>query len=139
MPRDEGGLLHDDLVDTNARMEVGLDGRKDGDRAVSASATAGGNLLSHRATTDDRQHLPEYALFHVGNGDTDGVVEGQAKGLVRIFTTLAAVEQVRLNVFTDGEQVAARSVGRRVHAVGASDPSSEGACNTAMPSKYRRT
>ena len=95
--------------------------------------------MSHRATTDDRQHLPEYALFHVGNGDTDGVVEGQAKGLVRIFTTLAAVEQVRLNVFTDGEQVAARSVGRRVHAVGASDPSSEGACNTAMPSKYRRT
>ena len=126
MPRDEGGVLHDDLVDTNARMEVGLDGRKDGDRAVSASATAGGNLLSHRATTDDRQHLPEYALFHVGNGDTDGVVEGQAKGLVRIFTALAAVEQVRLDVVANGEKGAARRIRGSILSVGTRDTTGDG-------------
>ena len=106
-------------------MEVGLNILENSDGAVSASATAGGNLLSHRATTDDRQHLPEYALFHVGNGDTDGVVEGQTKGLVDLLTALAAVEEVLLNVVANSEERTTCGVRRRVHAIGASDPTGE--------------
>ena len=44
MPRDEGGLLVDNLVGTETRVEVGLDGLEDGDRAVSTSTAAERNL-----------------------------------------------------------------------------------------------
>ena len=44
VPRDEGGLLVDNLVGTETRVEVGLDGLEDGDRAVSTSTAAERNL-----------------------------------------------------------------------------------------------
>ena len=44
---------------------------------------------------------------------------------MRVLATLAAVEQVLLEVVTDSEEGAAGGVCRRVHAVGASDPAGE--------------
>lgn len=60
---------------------------------------------------------------------TDGIVEGEAEGLVRLFATLAAIEQVRLDVLEDGEEYAARLVGRDV-TVGAGNALGNGSCQT---------
>ena len=43
------------------------------------------------------------------------------------LAALAAIEQILLDVVTDGEQSAARRVGRRVHAVRASYTAGKGA------------
>ena len=74
---------------------------------------------------DEHKCVPELAASGDGGRDTDGVVEGQTKGLVDLLTTLAAVEQVLLDVVANGEQSTAGGVGRSVHAVGASDPAGE--------------
>ncbi len=52
-------------------------------------------------------------------------MEGQTEGLVDLLATLAAIEQVLLDVVADSEELAARCVGSGVHAVGASDTASE--------------
>ncbi len=70
-------------------------------------------------------HSPELAAGGDGGGDTDGVVEGQTKGFVDLLTTLAAVEEVRLEILDHREERAARRVGRDA-AVSASNPAYEG-------------
>ena len=74
---------------------------------------------------DERKCVPELAASGDGGRDTDGVVEGQTKGLVDLLTALAAVEEVLLNVVANSEQRTARGVRRRVHAIGASDPTGD--------------
>ena len=73
------------------------------------------------------RYTPELASASNGRRDTDGVVEGQTEGLVDFLAALAAIEQILLDVVTDGEQSAARRVGRRVHAVRASYTAGKGA------------
>ena len=127
MPLDEGALLVDDLVDTEVGVEVGLDVLEEGDRAVGTSTTAYPRV-SEWPTSSGGRHLPEHTAGSVGLGDTNGIVEGQTKGLVDLLAALAAVEQVLLDVVANGEQSAASGVGRGVHTVRASDPTGEGAC-----------
>lgn len=91
MAGDEGCLLADDLVHTVVGVEVRLDVGENGNGAVRAS------------TTEDTR-------LGDGGGDADGVVEGEAEGLVDLLTALAAVEQVRLDVVDDGEERAAGRV-----------------------------
>ena len=86
---------------------------------------------------DEHKCVPELDAGGDGGRDTDGVVEGQTKGLVDLLTALAAVEQVLLDVVANGEESAAGRVGRGVHAVGASDPAGEGAYTEQMPSRHR--
>ena len=75
---------------------------------------------------DEHKCVPELAASGDGGRDTDGVVEGQTKGLVDLLTALAAVEEVLLDVVAHSKERAAGGVGRGVHAVGASDPAGEG-------------
>lgn len=70
-------------------------------------------------------NLPELAARGDGRRDADGVVEGQTEGLVDLLATLAAIEQVLLDVVADSEELAARRVGSGVHAVGAGDTAGE--------------
>ena len=93
--------------------------------------------MSRRATADGGQHLPEHAAGGGGHGNADGVVEGQTEGLVDILAAFAAVEQVLLDVIADGEQIAARGVGRRVHAVGACHSAGKGAYMVRKVAKGR--
>ena len=55
-------------------------------------------------------------------------MESETKGLVHILSTLAAIEQVLLDIVTDSEQDTAGSIGCHVHPIGASDPPGEGSC-----------
>ena len=57
-------------------------------------------------------------------------MEGQTEGLVDVLATLAAVEQVLLDVVADGEKGAAGRVVHHVDAVGTGDTADERACNT---------
>ena len=52
-------------------------------------------------------------------------MEGQAERFVHLFTALAAVEQVRLNVIKNGEEHTARLVGRNI-TIGAGNALSDG-------------
>lgn len=108
MAGDEGRLLADDLVHTVVGVEIGLDICEDGNGAVRASAAEDTRL---------------------GNGgrDADGIVEGEAEGLVDLLTTLAAIEQVRLDVVDDWEERAAGRV-RGDLAGGARHTAGEGTC-----------
>lgn len=69
--------------------------------------------------------VPELATGLHGGRETDGVVEGDAEGLVRVLAALGTVEEVLLDVVADGEERAARRVGRGVLAVGAGDAARE--------------
>ena len=82
-----------------------------------------------RRNREPRQSSPEHALRRDQRGDTDGVVEGEAEGLVDVLATLAAVEQVLLDVVADGEKGAAGCVVHHVDAVGTGDTADERACN----------
>ena len=70
-------------------------------------------------------HEPELACRLQGRRETNGVVEGETEGLVRLFGALV-MEEVLDNVVPDGEEGAARRVGRGVDAVRACDTASEG-------------
>ena len=58
-------------------------------------------------------------------------MEGQTKGFVDLLTTLAAVEEIRLNILDDREKYAAGRVGRDA-AVGAGNPADEGTCTVIV-------
>lgn len=55
--------------------------------------------------------MKENIRFLSRRGISNGVVEGDAQGRVRIFATFAMVEKIRLDVLEDGEQSAALLVG----------------------------
>ena len=55
-------------------------------------------------------------------------MEGQAEGLVNLLAALATIEEAFLDVLKDGEQRAARSVRRRVFAIGACNRARKGTC-----------
>lgn len=57
---------------------------------------------------------------------SDFEVNLQTERLVNVFTALAVVEEVLLDIITDGEQRAASCVGGCVHSVGASDTPDDG-------------
>ena len=78
-------LNTDDIVDTAVGVEGGLDGVEGYEGTISSATT-------------------ELALLGEGRGETDGVVEGETKGLVDLFTTFTTVEEVLLDVIEDGEQ-----------------------------------
>ena len=69
-------------------------------------------------SNNERNCVPELAAGGDGGRDTDGVVEGQTKGLVDLLTTLAAVEEILLKVVHYGEERAAGGIRRCMHAVG---------------------
>ncbi len=90
-------------------------------------------------------NLPELAGCRNLGRDSDGVVEGateptdqtrgtdslstmdlQTERLVDVFTALAVVKEVLLDIITDGEQRAASCVGGCVHSVGTSDTPDDG-------------
>ena len=76
----------------------------------------------------ERRNPPELASGDGRAGDTDGVVEGQTKGLVDLLTALAAVEEVLLEEVAHAEQRAAGSVGGSVHAIWAGDTPGDRSC-----------
>ena len=83
--RDEGCLGIDNFIDTAVSVEGGLGRGESDDGAVSASTT-------------------ELALPEESGGETDGIVEGETKRLMDLFTTFTTVEEVLLDVIEDGEQ-----------------------------------
>ena len=97
----------DDVVDTSVGVEVGLDLVEDDDGAVSASTT-------------------ELALPEESGGETDGIVEGETKRLMDLFTTFTTVEKVLLDIVENGEEDTAGCVsgGTTVSASGLLDEGS---------------
>ena len=71
---------------------------------------------------------PKLAAGGNGGRDTDGIVEGQTKGFVDIFTALAPIEEVLLNVLDDRNKRTAGRVGSD-SAVRACGPRNEGTCS----------
>ena len=59
-------------------------------------------------------------------GETNSIVEGQTKGLMGLFTTFATIEEVLLDIVTNGEQGTAGSVQRSVLAIGAGNTLDDG-------------
>lgn len=57
---------------------------------------------------------------------SDLKVDSQTERLVDVFTTLAVVEEVLLDIVTNGEQRAASCVGGCVHSVRTSDTPDDG-------------
>jgi hypothetical protein len=55
--------------------------------------------------------MKENIRFLSCRGISNGVVKGYTQGRVRIFATFAVIEQIRLDVLEDGEQIAALLVG----------------------------
>ena len=100
-----------DIVNSIVSMELGLDIVKGDDRAV-GTTTAPLALPKHRRR------------------EADGIVEGQAKGLVDLLSALATIEEAFLDVLKDGEQRAAGRVRHCVFAIGARDRACEGTCTT---------
>lgn len=93
-------LEGDDLVESDIGVELGLNLGEDRNRAVRASTA-------------------ELALRLKSGRDRDGVVEGQAERLVCLGRAQTAMEEVLLQVLTDGEQLAACGIRCGVNAVGA--------------------
>ncbi len=102
---DEGLLQRDDLVGASVCVEGGLDLGEENDGAVGAST---GELATGLGSGRER----------------DGVVESEAEGLVGLLCALI-VEEVLHDVVPNGEEGAARRIGRSVLPVGASDAPSE--------------
>lgn len=93
-------LLHvDDVVNAAVCMEVGLDVLKCDDGTIGAAAA-------------------ELAVGGQSRRESDGIVEGETERLVRLFTALAAVEEILLKVINYGEERAAGGIRRCMHAVG---------------------
>ena len=100
-------LLHvDDVVNAAVCMEVGLDVLKCDDGTIGAAAA-------------------ELAVGGQSRRESDGIVEGETKRLMNLFTTFAAIEQIFLDVITNSKQTAAGSVVDSV-AVSASDTPDQG-------------
>ena len=74
--------------------------------------------------------LPEDTSRSDGRRDTNRVVEGQTQRLVRLLTTLAAIEQLVLERVAQRKERAARRVRRSVDTVGTSDAARECSCFT---------
>ena len=55
--------------------------------------------------------MKENIRFLSRRGISNGVVKGDTQGRVRIFAAFAMIEQIRLDVLEDGEQIAALVVG----------------------------
>ena len=108
-----------DIVNSVVSMELGFDIIKGDDRAVSTT-TAPLALLEHRRR------------------EADGVVEGQAEGLVHLLAALATIEEAFLDVLKDGEQRAAGRVRRCVFAIGARNRASSGTCTTTRNVRKRQ-
>ena len=106
MPCDNRLLKRDDLVRTKVRMEVGLRLGEEDDGAVCSSTRELAARLSR-------------------GRERDSIVEGQTKRLVGLLGTLV-VEEILDDVVPDGEEGAARRVGRGVDAIRACDTASEG-------------
>lgn len=119
MSANEGSLRVDDVVDASICVEERLGVRKDDHGSVGAGAAW---MLATCMYMTRRRCVPNGS---VAPGDTDGVVESQTKRLVRLLATLAAIEQVRLDVLEDGEEHTARFVSRDV-AVGAGNALGDG-------------
>ena len=94
-------LNTDDIVDTAVGVEVGLDVVEDRNRTISTSA---GKLT---ASSGSRR-------------ECDGVVEGETEGLVSLLSALV-VEELGHDLVPEGEEGAARCVGRGVLAIGTSN------------------
>ena len=113
-------MLIDDLIDTVVSVECGFNFLENGDGTVSTSTTTyrEKNHYLARLSKSNPQRLP-------GGAKTDGIVEGETKRLMNLFTTFAAIEQIFLDVITNSKQTAAGSVVDSV-AVSASDTPDQG-------------
>lgn len=81
---DKGSLSVDDLIDTVVCVESSLNGLEDSNGAVSTSTA-------------------ELTLSNQGRRESDGVVESETKRLMHFLPTLATIEEVGLDVISDGE------------------------------------
>ena len=72
------------------------------------------------ATSQDDENAPELATSLHRGRERDGVVEGETEGLVRLLRTLV-VEELGHDLVPEGEEGAARCVGRGVLAIGTSN------------------
>lgn len=63
-------------------------------------------------------------------------MEGETEGLMCFVPTLSSVEQVLLQIVTNGEQAAAGSVGRGVYTVRACNTLRDCSCKTSQYDRY---
>ena len=109
-------------------MEVRLDVLEDSDGAISTSTTENQSVSGWtKQCIGKRLDTPEGTCGLDGGGDTDGVVESETERLVHLFSALASVEQVCLDVIKDGEEHAARLMGSDV-AISAGDALRDSRC-----------
>lgn len=80
----EWHLDTDNVIDTTISVEDSLSVVENDNRAIRATAA-------------------ELALASQCRRKANGIVEGETEGLVDFLAALATVEQVRLNIVTDGE------------------------------------
>ena len=72
------------------------------------------------------ENKPEGVGSNRREGEANGIVESEAERFVHVFTTLAAVEQILLDVVTDSEQCAASGVGSSIHPIRAGNAPCDG-------------
>ena len=122
----EGALGVDDLVDTAVGVEVGLDVLEDRDGTVCTPTAAHASQIAVKSQKGSEQRSPEDALRCGRARDTDGIVEGETKRLMDLFTTFTTVEKVLLDIVENGEEDTAGCVsgGTTVSASGLLDEGS---------------
>lgn len=123
MASNERLLRLNNFINARVCVEDGLHVGKGHDRAVSTTDVTTKQLMLVNCTKATTINL---RLVTDGNG----VVEDQTNGLVGLLATLASVEQILLNVISDGKQRAARRVNSGVLAVGAKSALGQRRCKT---------
>ena len=111
-------LLVHDLIDTNVCVEVGLNVLEDDDRAIGSSSTVVTNFSMRILNIMIVQSSPEDTSCSNSGRKTDSVVESETEGLVSVLATLAAIEQVLLDILHNGEERAASRVHDGVDTIG---------------------
>ena len=154
VPGNEGLLLVDNFVDTNVGVEVGLNVLEEDDRSISSS-TSERHLQSVHFINIGSQSYPNvpvaWILGEIPMASWKELCKVdelehtqlpfhphlQTERFVDVFTTLAVVEEILLDIITDGEQRTASCVGDSVHSIGASDTFNNGRYEMVSISLWR--
>ena len=111
---DEGN----DLIETLVRVELRLGIGELDDGAVSTSTAI--VMCQHTLELVGYvKHVPKLALRLKSGRERDGIVEGKTERIVSNVVALTTVEEVLLEVVTDGEEAAACLIHGAVDTVGA--------------------
>ena len=73
-------------------------------------------------------NAPELASRGQGGGERDGIVERQTERVMGDVVALPTVEQVLLEVISDGKETTAGRIGGTVHTIGAEGTLDGGTC-----------